>query len=378
MAKPVTPLIIWTLQRTGGTNLAARLFEKIGLRSPQHEPFNIGRPYGFITERWRAERDPDTLRGSIQEVVNRKELIKHCVEMVPWEVTEALARASAGAGYTHLFLYRKNPLDRLLSLQFAKLSGIWGAEMKDKGELSERIFAEPLPVRELVQHEQRSADLLSRTWELLCRLGARPLALAYEDVYQTGDAELSVRALLPVVTTLGLGGAERENRAFISELVSKGDQGTRDKYRKFRGIEQLDAELGQMSRFNPERELGGLHVTLLSCSWVLHATVDAAPQMFKQGVPEDIGGVVVLNADAPSGCSLELVARDGPVAAVKWGIPSPRMAKEYPEGSNRSVARFAIVGVTYCEGMEYMLQMVCADASRVPLLKLSVGSRTRD
>lgn len=38
----VKPFIIWTLQRTGGTNLAQRLVELSGLKGAQHEPFNKG------------------------------------------------------------------------------------------------------------------------------------------------------------------------------------------------------------------------------------------------------------------------------------------------------------------------------------------------
>ncbi len=46
----VRPFIIWTLQRTGGTNLTVRLVELSGLESFPHEPFNIERIHGHITK----------------------------------------------------------------------------------------------------------------------------------------------------------------------------------------------------------------------------------------------------------------------------------------------------------------------------------------
>jgi len=355
--KQAKPLIVWTLQRTGGTNLAARLFEKIGLKCPQHEPFNVERIYGGITAHWNAGHDRQALQRSVDEIIGRRELIKHCVEMVPWEVTQALVQASAAAGYVHLFLYRRNPLDRLLSLQFAKLSGVWGTNMKDKASLNDRIFAEPLPVQELARHEHRSAALLVRTWDKLKALGAAPIALAYEDIYQAKDASGPIDLLLPVISSLGLSRDPQQDLGFISELVGKGDQGTRQAYASFKGIDVLERALQGATVFAPARETRQLQISTIDNPWVIHAAIDPAHSAVVVGMPLHIGGVVVLSKEAPSDCALRIVAA-GQERAVKWGIPSPWMAKKHPDGKNASTSRFVATGPTVAEFAEYEIRAV--------------------
>jgi hypothetical protein len=120
MSDKFKPFIIWTLQRTGGTNLTSRLVEKFGLKETDHEPFNLGRLYGNVTKHWNDYKDAAVLHCSMQAIAAERNVIKHCMEMVPWEVTRALAEAAVHAGYKHLFLYRESPRDRLLSLHFVQ------------------------------------------------------------------------------------------------------------------------------------------------------------------------------------------------------------------------------------------------------------------
>src|SRR5687767_10672415 len=101
--------IIWTLQRTGGTNLARRLFERaslveaarekvqepgsigakwLGAVASQwsfHEPFNYGkksRIFGPVTERWVTTNDRQALDTALAEICSLRIGLKHCVEMV--------------------------------------------------------------------------------------------------------------------------------------------------------------------------------------------------------------------------------------------------------------------------------------------------------
>ncbi|MCU0822362.1 MAG: M23 family metallopeptidase, partial [Spirochaetes bacterium] len=232
------PFIIWTLQRTGGTNLTHRLTERSGLPGTEHEPFNLGRIFGHVTEEWAWDKNADRLRLAMEEICQRRVIIKHCVETVPWEITEALVRASAGAGYRHLFLYRRNALDRLLSLHFAQKTGVWGPNMQKFASLTgareanphaspdaagTEVLAEAVPVEKMVKHEKSCVQILTRTWDALNGLGAKPRAIAYEDIYRTADPEQPAHILLPVLRYLGMSGSDAEDRAWIGDVVGKGD-----------------------------------------------------------------------------------------------------------------------------------------------------------
>jgi|GEM_PF-833138 FkbM family methyltransferase len=365
----VKPIIIWTLQRTGGTNLARHLFGRTGRPATQHEPFNRGRIYGPVTEHWISERDRAALDVAMTKICNSGALIKHCVETVPWEISEALAAAASRAGYGHLFLYRNASLDRLLSLHYAKLSGIWGPEFQNNAALDEKIFSQPLPVEELVSHERRANGMLSMAWRCLVEQGATPMALAYEDIYQAGDGSEARHRLAPVLRALGLANGEADDSAFIEQIIGSGDQGTRESYRSFPGVAELRKRLGAVPRFAPEGG-GCMPVAMLRCAshpWVLHAAVDVAPDLIIPGETFDLGGVVVLTREAPAGCTLEI---DGSASSVHWDMPSPRMARDYPAGANAAAARFQ-ARIALAPGQPAARVLLRApDGTTVPLLEL--------
>jgi hypothetical protein len=367
------PFIIWTLQRTGGTNLAQQLTVRSKLQGTQHEPFNQGRIFGHITEQWVQEKNLVALEQAIQEICQRGVIIKHCVETVPWAVTESLAKAAVAAGYGHLFLYRKNPVNRLLSLQFAKLSGIWGLNLKDKKELSEKIFAEPLPITELVKHESRCVQRLNATWSYLLERCAGPVAFAYEDIYQSDDPNQPIRELHPLLDTLGLSKGSEDDRLFISETIGTGDQGTRDKYCAFAGIDQLEHALRSVPAFTPTFPKGVLEIKPLIADipWVIHAAIDELPSAFVVGKPCDIGGVVVLSEAAPEGCSVEINGADK--YEIKRNIQSPWIAIQYPNGKNSNAARFRIRNI--CVREDSPIEIFVADGlnKQVPLFHVMVA-----
>lgn len=363
VASTVHPFIIWTLQRTGGTNLTQRLTERSGLPGTEHEPFNPGRIFGHVTEQWIRDKNPDRLRRAMEEISQRGVIIKHCVETVPWEITEALARASASAGYRHLFLYRKNALDRLLSLHFAKKTGVWGPNMQKFASLTgaweadshatpeavgKAAFAEAVPVQKMVKHEKSCVQILTRTWDALNALGATPWAIAYEDIYRTADPEQPVHILLPVLRYLGMSGSDAEDRAWVGDVVGKGDQGTRNKYRDFPGVGELAKRIQAVAPFAPygdaisieSRVIAGNH------SWIERCFIDVLPTKVYPGVPFELGGVIVINQAAPADLTLE-AGRPGRTIPAQWGLPSQRMAKEHPQGLNSANARFLVKELSF-------------------------------
>jgi len=237
------PFIIWTLQRTGGTNLAVQLMNRAPQPVKRHEPFNVTRPYGHITGNWKQTSDMPALKAAVEDICAQQVLIKHCVETVPRPVTMALARAAASAGYRHVFLYRRNAADRLLSLYFARKTGIWGPKMKQavNARAAMRDANSPsvdasctrgddaqLPVARLIAHEQRCASNLSLVWTALTRLDGHPLAVAYEDIYFAADANGVLRVVSELLNHLGLSTSPDEDRQFATNLRSTRDLGLRD------------------------------------------------------------------------------------------------------------------------------------------------------
>lgn len=234
---PQRPFIIWTLQRTGGTNLTHHLKRRSGLGMAEHEPFNPPRSYGHITRAWKRTRDPDALEAAVRAVCARGENIKHCVEMVPRKVSESLLKASCEADFRHLLLYRRDTVGRLLSMEYAQRTKVWGPGHIDKAAGDALAFETPLDVPSLIAHEKRCIDLLNWAWRRLRKGGARPVALAYEDMYGP-DETLALGVLSQTLRGLDLARGPAD-APLIAEVRSRGDQNTRDRYARFQGIDAL-------------------------------------------------------------------------------------------------------------------------------------------
>lgn len=245
---PNAPLIIWTLQRTGGTNLTAHLVQRSGLPAVPHEPFNGDRNWGYVAQNWLRDQDEAALAAAMREICARPTVIKHCVENVPSPVNLALARASVEAGFRHFFLYRRDPLDRLLSLHFAKVTGVWGPGGRPADAPQE---SQALPVESLVAHERRCASELGSIWRRLQELGVRPHALAFEDLYQAPSLAVAAERLTALFAYLGWQGGAGDALALAQEVVGKGNQGTRHKYQEFAGRAELARALESVPRFMP-------------------------------------------------------------------------------------------------------------------------------
>ncbi len=364
---PIRPFVIWTLQRTGGTNLTQRLVERSGIPSAPHEPFNVGRVYGEITKHWMESGDEAALIGSMKAIAAKRENIKHCVEMVPWEVTKALIDATVEAGYHHLFLYRANAKDRLLSLHFARSTGIWGPNMKGE-EVPDDALSKELPVEQLVAHERMCSIRMNRAWRYLHDLGVRPYALSYEQVYRS-EPHSAGEKLCYILKGLGLSRGGKSDRLFVEQVLGRGDQGTRDKYSGIPGVDMLEASLKGVVRFLPNSKQAMLVIQRMKLpSWVLRAQIDVRPDSLTEGEPFHLGGVVVLSNDAPYETStLEVTAIDG---GVKWGISSPKMGEMYPDSNQSSRARFKTTQLVLMAGCSFTLLLRDGKGNRYPLFKI--------
>ncbi|MEM2174563.1 MAG: hypothetical protein QXI58_02935 [Candidatus Micrarchaeia archaeon] len=99
-------LIIWTLRRTGGTNFTGKISNllKDRFRIVQHEPFNLDRIFGFITQEFK-EGNVDKTRDLLVQELSIPTLIKHCVETVPRDFNFLLADIIFEMCYFNLFFY---------------------------------------------------------------------------------------------------------------------------------------------------------------------------------------------------------------------------------------------------------------------------------
>lgn len=347
------PFIIWTLQRTGGTNLSSKLMAVGEFPAAQHEPFNKERDFGYITAHWQANKNHAFLNEEIRKICEKNTLIKHCVETVPLAVTDTLLTESIKAGYNHLFLYRKNSADRLLSLHFAQKTGLWGANMAkfqrqtgakeantnlDSKTVDTTFNHEKLPINQLLTHERECIKQLGQVWSKCIELGGQPYKIAYETLYSAQNSTSAVQKLQKLLDFLGL--APSKDVAWCEDVLNNGEQGTRDKYALFPGVN----ELKQKAKLLPSYPLGTLPVNVIpspqNFSHVLESFIDVVPAYIDSGETITLGGVVVLDNQTPDNISLTLRSKEGEKVPVKWGLSSPVMNKKYPKAKNTNQARW--------------------------------------
>ena len=363
--------IIWTLQRTGGTNLAHHLFGRADMRGIQHEPFNKGRVFSHVTEQWLESKNEDLLASQMKEIVGRGLAIKHCVELVPLEISHALAKAACEAGFKHLFLYRKSALDRLLSLHFAQETGIWGPNEKNQATKALGAIA-PLPIAKLVHHEKRCIDLLNKMWSYLLAHNAKPLALSYDQLYACNTSR-SIDALLHVMKKFGLCRENQDDLALVNVITTNGHQGTKDKYEMIPGSSDLTTALEQVVKFAPIAALPkcGLENNATP-EWVVHAKLDVMTPLLPEG--DDwvliLGGVIAVTDKAPTG--LTLIAKQGEAKeSVRWGFRSEQVGKLYPNHPQAATARFKTYGNTVKNGDTLELYLQDGLGRQYPLFKIN-------
>ena len=126
------PWLILTLRRTGGTSLTSFLADVSQFPPVEHEPFNTDRVFGKITTDFRKTRDVAAMQEAVKAAVADSPNIKHCVEIIPQEITRALIDICMDQGYGFMVLTRKDEARRVLSLLLAVSTGAWGPEMANR------------------------------------------------------------------------------------------------------------------------------------------------------------------------------------------------------------------------------------------------------
>lgn len=270
------PFIIWTLCRTGGTNLATALFARAPFPDAQHEPFNRDRQYGPIVAQWLKTENQLQLNYELDKICREGTTIKHCLETVPQPVTNALIESAIKHDYRHVFLYRKEPLGRLLSLHFARATGIWGPQSQITPVADVLpIEQTPLAVDELAEHERSCVKQLEAAWAKLRAAGQSPIVVAFEELYEAKDMTSAQQTVIQILEFLGIDGELEDDRVFARGLITGGDQGTRSKYLTIPKVNELSAALKSVPRFRggQQKEADDMpNVSVDSTTWQEHST----------------------------------------------------------------------------------------------------------
>lgn len=329
------PLIIWTWRRSGGTNLAKALLDTRLGPVIEHEPFNINRRYGHVTTHWKEHGDLDHMREAILGILARGESMKHCLEIPPQNLNRLLLRMSTQHGYRHVFLYRRNATDRLLSLHYAQQTGIWGPEDRSRITLDGSEFGESLDVKHLIKHERACRQHMRSLYRTLCKMGEDPMVVCFEELYQssTDQAVQLVKDLFRKIT----GGEVSYHDDFYTGILASGNQGTKSDYHKFKGSERLAAAAEGLGSFR------------LLVRPLVEADIQPAPpgvRHFMAWKPRPavsrnsayLSGVFLPETDEDTE-RLEMLV-DGKAVPLHTRLPSPQVGRQHPEVEGARACRF--------------------------------------
>jgi len=233
------PILLLAFQRTGSTTLARRLFERSRFPwAKKHEPFVGDRPYSFVTRRLRDLADAKRLEPLLEEIFGRQQCLKHCLDVVPFELTTAMVAAARCYDYKIVFLYRRSVVDRLASAAYAAEFQIWGPENLVGVNDVPEAKGVTLSVSELLKRERRLMRYTNKLWTSLGRAGAAPLSVAFEDVFGP-DLSKARAELARLCKGLRFDLQADEIARFCSEVRATGEQGTRQNYVHMQGLDRL-------------------------------------------------------------------------------------------------------------------------------------------
>ena len=237
------PLIIWTFRRTGGTNLARHLFEHSDYDTVKHEPFNPDRVYGDVFKEWIDRKDEEVLYKRLSEILKNKVNIKHCLEITPPRFNEILLNVAIEQGYNHLFLYREKAANRLLSLNYAQVTGIWGKEQK--GLNQEIDYSIPVNVEKLIKHEKQCRQSMRAIFSKCIEKQVYPISVSFEMLYQN-EYKISNQYVHDIVRGCGIK-EDTLTEDVLQNLLKRGAQGTKHEYLKFPRAQELISEAEELS-----------------------------------------------------------------------------------------------------------------------------------
>jgi|TARA_B110000902_G_scaffold267253_1_gene359555 thymidylate synthase len=343
------PFIIWTLRRSGGTNLSTALFEASDFSGVQHEPYNKGRMFGYIQDNWEAQQKPQVLVNEIAKTLAGRPLIKHCAEIIPMAVNMALISESKKMGYKHLFLYRENAKDRLLSLNFAQLTNVWGKEKIPESGMPGAVFNQNTPVERLISHEEKCRKTLTNLHQTLIETKQDVACLSFEQLYSR-RADEARKELLRVIKFLEL----KEGfftEEVLSNILNRGSQGTKQDYLKFGRASELVKKAEALPIFTLNQQPNISLYPLDKSKYFIHCEI--------WDIETNNGKIVlsgVILADGPINIWAE--QEDGHKIFLESGLISSRIGRLYPDINKSDSCRFESKPFSVHCNMKLMVQLM--------------------
>lgn len=94
------------------------------------EPLNPKRDWGAVTKQFKVHKDQLRAEEMLREFMDEPVSIKHCMDVVPFDLTKAIVNVAAEKGYVFIFLTRRDEKARIRSLTLARLTGFWANKHK--------------------------------------------------------------------------------------------------------------------------------------------------------------------------------------------------------------------------------------------------------
>ena len=207
------PWLILTLRRTGGTSLTTFLSSISSFPRIEHEPFNPERIFGGITRDFQNNPDIERMTAEVGAALADGPNIKHCVEVVPLEITRAIIDICNALGYQFIVLTRHDESRRISSLLLAQATGAWGP--KEAKEIYPKIISgevQPasIPLDTVRGRVTQDYFSIGRTLSLLRNRRIDPAWYLFEELY-FGEEQITSQARV-IAASLGIHIAEDDPR----------------------------------------------------------------------------------------------------------------------------------------------------------------------
>lgn len=234
--------LLCALARTGSTTLMKALNCHPLIRCI-HEPFNPDNAHANYRGR---VSDKQSLQAVLDEIWKHYNGVKHVWHPTGWPFAEGseFNRWLLTSGHPVLFLRRANALQRVVSSQISRQTGVYDGDAAERERLLSFEFS-PLDAEWIQQQLARELHWLAETRRLLKEAAVPHLELVYEEIYGIGPAK-RLREVACVLEFLGRPPLSAEDAARVEEVTDPDTRrlNSRDVYRRIPGIEDIERRFG--------------------------------------------------------------------------------------------------------------------------------------
>jgi hypothetical protein len=251
---------------------------------------------------------------------------------MPDELNFALAELSIKHGYKHIFLYRENATDRLLSLNYAQKTGIWGSNQMGDAPVSESVFLEEIDTNKLLTHELMCRNKMKSIYDFIKNHDSLPLSISFENLYQSLSFEYSVELVILLFKRLNLSSNVLTTQSF-RKILKRGAQGTKSDYMRFKGAIEFVESADKLPKFT------FFSNQLFKVKYQNNKIVKVVVWKSLNGLVDNefyLSGIFLTNEHR----NLCVLDDEGQVVNALWNLHSPQVGKELPNIEGSEHCRF--------------------------------------